>query len=246
MAAELLTPLDEFTQIPLPIMPRDDLPAVSTGKMRNVERIADWHHPFHPRAALVTEGTGAIAVRNCRIQWAEYDDHHHKYHGVFNGPVLPEGADEQFRTVVLAAAGYVPPEAIAFRKSGAPILKTLREEQRNQLWSSGQLRIGNVATVRDFMLDYTLERDFSIVNDTTIDEFLHTKDMNRRKELGGTLLAIAAYDAAESVKDIYKLSRKLRLLPPDRARTAGRFIFGTMNTHKRSRAMAALTSKLAA
>lgn len=246
MAAELATPLDETTSIPLPIMPRPDLPVVPTGRMRNIERIADWHHPFHPRSALITEGVGAVAVRNCRVQWAEYNDHHHKYHGAFVGPILPEGTDEQFYTVVLASAGYVPPEAITFGRFGKPLTKKLEEEQRNQLWNSGQLRVGNAATVRDFMLAYTLERDFSGINESTIDEFLHTQDTNRRKELGGTLLAIAAYDAATPVKDIYKLSRKLHLLPPERARTAGRFIFGTMNTHKRSRAMAALTSKLAA
>lgn len=246
MAAEIATPLDETTNIPLPIMPRLDLPPVPTGRMRNTERIADWHHPFHPRAALITEGAGAVAVRNCRVQWAAYDDHHHKYHGAYLGPMLPEGPDEQFRTVVLAAAGYVPQEAIDFGRFGKPLIRTLGEEQRNQLWNSGQMRIGNGATVRDFMLAYTLERDFNGINDSTIDEFLHTQDMRRRKELGGTLLAIAAYDAATPVSDIYKQSRKLHLLPPERARTAGRFIFGTMNTHKRSRAMAALTSKLAA
>lgn len=93
---------------------------------------------------------------------------------------------------------------------------------------------------------FTPERDFNGINETTIDEFLHTTDKNRKKELGGPLLAIAAYDAAEPVKGIYKESRKLHLLPPEGARTAGRFVFGAMNTQRSSRALAALAAKLAA
>lgn len=246
MAAELVTPFDEMTGIPLPLMPDSDLPPIAIGRIRNIERIADWHHPFHPRVALITEGVGAVALRNCRIQWTEYDTHHHKYHGAFVGPALPETDDEQFRNVLFASAGYVPSEAITFRRSGRPLIKKLDDEQREHLWNSGQLRVGNTSTVRDFMLAYTLQQDFRHVNVSTIDEFLHTRDLARKKELGGTLLAIAAYDAAEPIEDLYKHSRRLHLLPPGRARTAGRFVFAAMNTHKRSRSMAALTQKLRA
>src|SRR4051812_44051119 len=103
-----------MTGIPLPLWPRDDLPPIAIGRIRNYARIADWHHPFHPRAHLLTDNLGAAAVRNCRIQWTEYDDHHHKYHGAFKGSELPQGSDEQFRTVVLAAAGFIPDAAIGF------------------------------------------------------------------------------------------------------------------------------------
>lgn len=246
MSAEQVTPLDEVTGIPLPLMPRDDLPPVPTGKMRNTERLADWHHPFHPRAALLGEGVGAVAIRNCRIQWAEYDDHHHKYHGAYVGPELPTESEDQFSAVVFAAAGYIPDRAIAFDRSNKPQIKLLGKEKREHLWQSGQIRIGNMATVRDFMLAFTLERDFGGVNESTIDEFLHTQDVRRKKELGSTILAIAAYDAAQPVEDMYKQSRKLHLLPPNRARTAGRFVFGAMSTHKRARALTALTNRFAA
>jgi hypothetical protein len=246
MAAELVTPMDELTGVPYPIMPRTDLPPTPNGRVRNIERVADWHHPFHPRSALISEGMGAMAIRNCRIQWAEYDDHHHKYHGAYLGPELPESPEDQFHTTVFATAGYVPPYAITFNSSRKPVVRPLDEGLRDKLWSSGQLRVGNPATVRDFLIAYTLQKDFKGVNDSTIDEFLHTTDMRRKHELGGTLLAIAAYDAAAPLQDTYKESRKQHLIPAEQARTAGRFIFGTMTAFKRARALGALTNKLAA
>jgi len=247
MAAEFITPLDHATGIPLPIMPQVDLPPVPRGRMRNDARVADWHHPFHPRATLISEGElSAVAIRNCRIQWAEYDDHHHKYHGAYLGPELPEYEDDRFRTVVFAAAGYIPDVAIGFGHFGKPSLQKLSDEQRNNLWQSGQIRVANQASVRDFLLDYTLTNHLGGISESTIDQFLSTDDKRRKKELAGTILAIVAYSAAEQVSDIYAQSRKLNLIPPDRARRAGRLIYKTMNTQRQSVAIAALTNRLSA
>lgn len=246
MAAEQVTPADETTGIPFPLMPRDDLPPVPTGRMRNIERVADWHHPFHPRNILISEGAGLVAVRNCRIQWASYEDHHHRYHMSYAGPELPMTEYEQFSTVVFASAGYVPERATDFDSLHRPVLKPLDDENREQLWRSGQLRVANYSSIQAFLISYALRQDFSGINEATIDEFLHTADLKRRHELGGTLLAVAAYDAATPLRDIYKESRKLHLIPPNRARTAGRFIFGAMTTNRRTRALGALTDRLAA
>jgi hypothetical protein len=244
VSSEIITPADEMTGIPLPLMPRNDLPPVPTGNMRNLERVADWHHPFHPRSILIHEGLGPAAVRNCRIQWANYVDHHHRYHAAYKGPELPITDNERFNTVVFAAAGYVPDRAISFEGRRRPVFKRLNDEDREQLWRNGQLRVANQASVQTFLTDYVLRQDFGGINETTIDEFLHTSDLKRKRELGGTLLGIAAYDAAAPLRNTYQESRKLHLIPPDRARTAGRFIFGAMTAH-RSRALGALTSRLA-
>ena len=243
MAAELWTPLDEATGIPLPIMPRDDLPPVPTGRQRNIERIADWHHPFHPRAELMADGDSGAAVRGCRVQWAEYDDHHHKYHGAFVGPELPETEEERFRTVVLAAAGYVPEAAIAFGLRGRPMVTQMSGEDRERLWQTGQLRVDNLSNVRKFLINYAL-RDFGNFRTETIDEFLHTPDMERRFQLGCNFLGVAAHEAVTSLKDVYQESRGSGLIPPERARSAGRFVLGVMTTHRRKQAFGALTAKL--
>lgn len=246
MAASLITPIEEVTGIPYPLYPSRELPPVPVGRARNIERIADWHHPFHPRQELIHGNLGDVAVRHCRIQWAEYNDHHHRYHGAFIGPALPEEPVDQFRTVVLAVAGYVPQQAIGFDSRSRPIIKEICDSERKMLWDGRQIRVANLATARDFMLNYTLTRDFSDINLGTIDEFLHTTNLNRKKELGGTLLAIAAYQAAEPMENLYRSLRRSHLLPEGYARTAGRFVFGTMNVYRRSRAIAALTNKLAA
>jgi hypothetical protein len=243
VAAELWTPLDEATGIPLPIMPRDDLPSVPTGRQRNIERIADWHHPFHPRAELMADGDSGMAVRGCRVQWAEYDDHHHKYHGAFVGPQLPESEEERFRTVVLAAAGYVPAQAIAFDSYGQPEIRRLSEEGREQLWQTGQLRVDNFSNVRKFLINYAL-KDFGDLRSGTIDEFLHTPDTERRFQLGSDFLGRAAHGAVVPLKGVYRESRELGLIPSEQARSAGRFVFNVMTTYRRKQALGALTVKL--
>jgi len=245
MAAEYATPLDLETGIPLPIMPRADLPPVPRGRGgRNLERIADWHHPFHPRPVLLAGDQGDQAVRHCRTQWADYEDHHHRYHNVFVGPTLPESAEEQFRTVVLAAAGYVPDHAIAFNDRRATI-KPLQPEAREFLWKTGQIRVAGPADVRNFLFAYTLRHDFSGINNRTIDEFLNSPSMQRRRELGRTLLGLAARDAARPVQDIYRDSLAHGLIPSDRARTAGRFVFSAMTPYKGVPALRALSERLA-
>ena len=239
------SPLDIETGIPLPVMPRADLPPVPTGSVRNLLRVADWHHPFHPRALLVGKSLGEQAIRDCRIQWVEYDDHHHKFHGAFDGPDLPQTDDERFRTVVLAAAGYVPDRAVGF-VGPVPAIRRFTASQRERLWQTGQLRVGNPMSVRDFLLDYALRRDFIGINDSTIDEFLHTSSSVRRRELGTTLLAIAAYDAVSPVRLLYRSSRESHLLPVQSARTAGRFVLGAMTQQQPMKAMRVLADKLAA
>lgn len=245
MAANAVTPMDAITGIPLPIFPRTDLPPIPTGKARNTERIADWHHPFHPRLMLVSAGMGAVAVRNCRIQWAQYGDHHNRYHGAFLGPELPGDETEQFRTVVLAAAGYIPEEAIGFERN-KPIMRQLTEDQRDFLWRSRQIRVANAACVRDFLLEYAIERNLHGIHTNRIDEFLHTNDPERKRQLGSTFLGIAAYAASEPVSFIYRQSRQKHLLPPHQPRSAGRFVLGAMTVHRGTRALAALTAHLAA
>jgi hypothetical protein len=244
--SEMLTPTDEMTGIPLPIMPRADLPPVPVSRQRNVERIADWHHPFHPKAHLVGGTAGSAAVRNCRIQWTLYEDHHDLYHGEYRGPELPILEDQQFRTVVFAAAGYVPEEAIDFGQSGRAIRRPLDSLGREQLWTSGQLRVDNKAVVRDFLTGFALQKDFNGVRGRIVDEFLCTADLQRRQELGRFLLSMAAHDAAGPLRQEYTRARKNVLLPFDAAPTAGKFVFACMTAYRSRKALAALEAKLAA
>ena len=250
MAAEKVTPTDEMTGVPFVLMPSTELPPIPLDE-RNIERVADWHHPFHPRASLVNHGPGLAALRMVRKQWALYDQHHNNapegYHALFEGPPIPEAEDEQFRTVVFAAAGFIPKLAIDFHKLQEYRVRPLTEARRIQLWESGQIRIDNPTTVRDFLIAYALRRNFVDINSPAVHEFLHTPKLERRVQLGNMLLRAAAYEATLPLSPVYREAKREELIPVARAHSAGQFVLSSMSLAEgRSRAHRALKERLQA
>lgn len=129
MAAELPTPLDELTGLPLPLLPSDKpLPLRS--------ELTNWHHHFHPSTHPVIKQTlGGRALRNSRIQLVEATQHNYSqnaYHRFYSGPDIPEDSATQFGMCVMAAAGYVPERAID-TASGQPRTVAMAESQIEQL-----------------------------------------------------------------------------------------------------------------
>lgn len=231
-AGGLITPVDEFSGLPLPILPtKNPLPL---GR----PEIADWHHPFHPKEHPLLKTTGGLALRNCRVQLVHRNFHNEsstRYHRFFEGPPIPDSQDEQFRIVVLASAGYVPGQAINTR-SGEPqvvdlnavqarqLRQTMRkaipqdESQhdlsiRNQVFHYRNLRYG-YDDVRKFLTQHTLEQPLSHLRENLIDEFLYTNNEERKVYLGHLLLAKKVEVAAERVEEIYVQARKTRSLHP--------------------------------
>jgi hypothetical protein len=232
VTGECPTPVDEATGVPYVLMPVDDLPPLPRDG-RNLQREADWHHPFHPRAALVNQGPGLNALRVVRKQWALYGRHHNEvpagYHSIFAGPFLPETEEDQFRTIVFAAAGFIPPVAIDFQRAEPHRLKPLTDEQRLQLWTSGEIRIDNEITVRDYLIRHALGRDFvDIKTSSVVDEFLSSPNRERRRQLGDQLLRVAAYQAADPLSPHYRRAKKDALIHPARSHSAGQFVLSSM------------------
>lgn len=221
------TPVDETNGVPLPIHPEST--AHDTRRFP-----ADEHHPWHPRKQLIAADNllGSRALRFSRIQTAPYDLHHVHYHGHFHGPELPQNEADLFRAVVLTAAGYIPEYAIAFNYHQKPELKQLSPELRMRLWQKKQIRVAKLSEVQRYLRDYTYSQDLSDVNESTIDEFLHTKDQAKRWELGNDLIGRAVYRAAYPIKDIYKIAHKTELIPPDRARAASRFVLSSLGMRR--------------
>lgn len=200
MAEELLAPIDE-AGMPLPILPREH--SLKTDK----------HHHFHPRRSPEFRGDGGKAVRNARTQRVDYHDHHDEYHGYYSGPQLPQTRAEKFYTVIMAAAGYVPAQAISFQSADGPELVDLSEEQRSQLWHS-DLRFGSLSIVRKFVTKYTLDQELD-VGRRTVKEFLRTKDDTKRTYLGHLLLAKALETATEPIAPIYRQAWEQGLINPE-------------------------------
>lgn len=158
MAAELITPMDEMSGIPLPILPQEYLPM---GK----PDIANWHHPWHAESAPELQGLGGKALRHSRVQLVRATDHNMgdkrrgklTYHDFFVGPPLPTTDDERFRLCVISAAGYVPDEAIDLR-GDEPKITFMDEAQIELLRMQAQPRRVQTADVR--RLERRAARDF--------------------------------------------------------------------------------------
>lgn len=226
MAAERITPVDELTGLPLSIVPtRKKVPS------RN-PNVADWHHHFHPKEDPRLKTVGGLALRNSRLQLVFRTFHNegpHRYHRFFDGPPIPQDEATQFGMCVLACAGYIPENGIDLR-GDVPVVKRLTEEQRsilatpnidkNQEFDYHHFRYG-YEPIRSFFIKYTLDQDLtSVVPESSIDEFLYTRDTERRKEKGSTILELAASAATEGMVDAnYALLRDMHLLheamPPE-------------------------------
>lgn len=201
MAAEAYTPIDEIG-MPLPLAPTNlEIRDASQPK-------PDWHHHFHPRKSLILrEDWGGDAVRNARVQLSDYRVHHNEYHTYYKGPELPETPQQKFGIAVLAIAGYVPAEAIAFKR-GKPEIVQLTENQRSRLLTSGELKIAAPETLRSFLAEYTVKQDLTDADETLIDEFIHTRQLDRRYKLGGALLDMAIEKAVEPLDPFYRTAWK--------------------------------------
>ncbi|HSH18252.1 MAG TPA: hypothetical protein VK978_02620 [Candidatus Saccharimonadales bacterium] len=130
MAAELITPTDELSGLPLPLLPSDEVLPTNNGE------VANWHHHFHPKTHPIITGTlGGRALRSARIQLVDTNQHNYSenaYHRFFAGPPIPESRDAQFGLCVLSCAGYVPEKAIEVA-DGEPHIRRMTDTQIDRL-----------------------------------------------------------------------------------------------------------------
>lgn len=225
MAVGLETPVDSLTNIPLPLLTTHE-PAFAP------VRKPDLHHAFHPRRSPELQGIAGLALRECRVQVTKYYTHHNEYHHEFYGPPLPQTDEEKFQLVVLAAAGYIPEQAITFGRDSSPHTVHMPAYIRERMWKTNRIHINNLGYVKQFLQGYVLDQDLSSINESTIDEFLHTQQEDRRWELGCEFLGVGVRQATEPLKELYKEAKGAAYLPPERARTASRFVLGSLGMRR--------------
>lgn len=265
MAAELISPVDELTGMPLVVAPPlEELP-------RNDPRIANWHHIYHASTSPELQTLGGAALRNSRVELLPLKWHNtgrQNYHSYYIGPPLPaaDDSDTQFRLCVLACAGYLPEKVIDlnsgepvvrlmnedelyyFRKSPLPervssfdikrymantinalpepvtigVMRNLKKEAYEILTkrkiTNAQYAYNNLRyayePIREFFKVYALSQPIDHIPLSTIDEFLHTDVIERRREIGHWLLAKQSEVATESFSGQYKQAFKAGLLHP--------------------------------
>jgi|GEM_PF-3284880 len=265
MAAEMITPVDELTGMPLSVAtPLQDL-------SRHKSEVANWHHLYHPSTALELQSLGGNALRNSRVQLLPVRQHNtgkYNYHTYYKGPLLPLADDEvtQFRLCVLSCAGYLPDKVIDMqgavpveRLMTAGEFKYLRRAPLPEKVTSVELRrylaihelargkpLGDMEVkrltkegrakfrernetqailsdnnfryayepIRDFFKDYALRQPLDHLSEPLVDEFLHTKKIERHHYLGHLLLTEKSEVATESFETQYRDAHRAGRLHP--------------------------------
>ncbi|MDB5186233.1 MAG: hypothetical protein JWL85_756 [Candidatus Saccharibacteria bacterium] len=219
MSAELITPVDELTGIPLPIAPKCDwLPL-------DRPEIADVHHSYHPKQHPLLKTVAGLALRNSRLQILERELHNAgplRYHQYFEGPELARDDADVFSRCVLACAGYIPDEVIDL-SSGEPVRRPIRTQEAEFLRMptdnpedpfSYRHILYRYGPIRDFFHDYAVRQNINHLSNRHIDEFLHTQDLEKKTKLGKFFLQSAVAVASETIREKYSMTRRMRLLHP--------------------------------
>ncbi len=201
-------PVDKLTKMPLPVLPPN------RATIRTVE--ANWHHHYHPSSSKLLTSAAGLAVRHARLQLLPVKSHHNRYHSIFEGPEhLPTSNDERFGQIILACAGYIPNYAIDVYQDDPTEPVILSSRIRKRLQTSGEIALRGHTNIGSFMKDHLVRQDFSQVEDSIIEEFLTTRNFDRRKELGHWLLEVASEIAVEPIQPIYSQALEEGLIIPE-------------------------------
>lgn len=213
-----VTPVDQLSGLPLPILSAED---------SQTRYSPDLHHPFHPKNDPLLQGIGGQALRHCRVQRVRYETHHYDYHQRYDGPRLPTTDGERFRLVVMAAAGYIPKQALVLHPTEEPKIVEFSDEAREKYRAKKKIVVETPGSIQQFLREYVLAQDFSGLNSVTIDEFCSTTDEDRRSLLGDTILGVAARHATDPFKAEYREAHRERLIPQQTQRVS-RFVLSSL------------------
>jgi hypothetical protein len=230
----LSTPLDESTGVPFSIYPSEKLPPVIRAKGANIERQADWHHPFHPRSALIHGSLAQQALRSCRVQWVRYEEHHDGvgYHQTFAGPEIPDDEYQLFKTIVFASAGYVGKDSLRFNQDGQHTIHPLTDKERKRILKPGVLMIDDSNKVRSFLVDYGARHTKAHMDSRLIDELMNSTDLRRRKDLALDFIDNASEEVTSRFSEEFRSAKEERWLPNQRTRSAARYVSNLLMIQK--------------
>lgn len=252
MSALLETPID-YTGLPFCFAPYENLaPVVPQGEI-NRDRLADWNHMFPKyeihtsNSPVLQEDLGRLALQNARVQWVDYSQHHDKYNHWFKGPKQPQTSEDLFKTLVMATAGYIPAKAIDLSGDDPKIVE-LTNSQRKFLWMSGQVRQYDESSVRSYLFDYALSQDVDHIHERSLDEFLHTFNLEKKIHLGHCIAAKIVERAVEPIEYIYSTAQRSELLKPGLPKHPRDYVKHRMipSPHRFGRVMNILSMRLGA
>ena len=137
---------------------------------------------------------------------------------------MPETVEEKYIHVTKACAGLVSRMAIDLRRPQKKLLVYMDDDTFNKVTSPRQLcgeryyydRPANHRrrVIGNFFLKYALEQDLSHISPMVIDEFLTTKHVARRLELGNLLLRDALDISLAPVLPIHRQLKTQGMIQP--------------------------------
>lgn len=156
---------------------------------------------------------------------------HQRLHGRYDGPTLPSTQEAVFRYVVLRCGGYMPRHALELAYRGTRIVvptaeqrwaiaASLRMDHTNTPLNAGYQR----ARVGMLLARHVVRQPIEHIKEGLMDEFLHTDDAGRRKELGHLLLKEKVRVAVDPFDLVYHQSYKEGTLMPGAPRTPVRVV----------------------
>ncbi|MGH7195237.1 MAG: hypothetical protein ACREGA_00445 [Candidatus Saccharimonadales bacterium] len=221
------TPIDELTGVPLLLVPNVSTQVLIENTVLNAERrsaggknYADWNHAYHPSSSPELASQDGRAVRDCRGQFV-MRLYHDAYHSAYGGPILPQSNEARFKALVFCAAGYVPRFGLDFN-GDSPRQAKLSDEQIQRLQTSGEVRIMDKTSVKQFFETYVLDNQ-TVDNIPTklINEFLRVynldsqDDRQRQCALAHQFLALAIKPHTACLHGCYKQLLNQNLWCPD-------------------------------
>ncbi len=209
--------IDEFTGLPLPILPVENF----------YSSFNDQHHAFFSDDRSVYKDESGRVLRHSRLQYGPRRLHS-RYHDFFDGVPLPQDPVQRFGMAVLAYAGYIPEQAVDVRGS-RPERVILTPDERLYLQSGEVIyteRRMSSLTGRDtnnikrgvYFMKHAMAQGFDYLKQSQLDEFVTTEDSHRRLELGMFIVNQAFLRAVEPIEDLYRVAHKHGHIHPEERR----------------------------
>lgn len=213
------TPVDTFTGLPYPIITGPKLDTL-TGV-----NVVNKNHAFFPRLDPLLQGVGGLALRTCRLQLVEAEYHNfgpRSYHNFYDGPPIPQTEAEQFRTIIFALGGFIPkmgidltgPEPVEREMTRREYRrhKTLTENGGYKYFTHGESQ--SILFLREVILHNAIDVDLEL-----LEKFVASDSVSTRKNIGHTILEVAAENAALGIDADYQAvlsSGELKPRAPER------------------------------
>lgn len=186
MYVKVPVPTCEATGLPHPILIYDHPFDRASG-------LANYDHTFFDRNDPALRDDAGLAVRMSRGQvlpmWL-----HRRKHERLSGPVLPQTQEDKFTVAVKACAGVVSRWAVDLRRPDDDLLTYMDDKTFAYVTDNSRMHYEQALKPRGavhrekiigtFFLKYALEQDLGHISEGLIDEFLGTKNVSRKKELG--------------------------------------------------------------